>query len=72
MPACGLHVHARFRCLDGKRGKHLAVLADHGHCHANDPDEIFLAVERNLFLANLPQFGLKPGADRDGAIREAP
>ena len=25
MPACSLFIHACFRCLDGKGGKHLAI-----------------------------------------------
>src|SRR5262249_31152224 len=52
-----LHIHARFWRLDCEGGEHLAVLAGHRHRHADDADQIFLAIERHLFLANLPQFG---------------
>src|SRR5215510_3892176 len=71
MSACGLHIHTRLRSMNSKRRKHLAVLADHGHCHAYDSDKIFFAVERNLFLPYLPQFRLESRAVCNGAVGEA-
>ncbi len=45
MPPRRLHVHAGLRRLDGERREQLAVPADHRHRHADDADEIFLAIE---------------------------
>ena len=57
--ACGGHVHARFGRLDGNRRKRLAGFRHHRHRHAHDPDEIFLAIERNTFPADLLEFRLE-------------
>ena len=53
------------------RGQHFAVSPDHRHRHANHADEIFLAVERDLFFADLPQLGLQPRPFGNGALGEA-
>src|SRR6516164_8140284 len=54
MPPRGLYIHACFRRLDRQCGKHFAVLANDRHRHADDTDEIFLAIEGHLLLPNLP------------------
>src|SRR5262245_3536192 len=71
MLACRLHIHTRLWCLNSKRREHLVVLADHGHCHAYDPNEIFFSVERNLALPYLPQFRLESRTVCNGGVGEA-
>src|SRR6478752_2811366 len=68
----GLQIHTHFRRLDRERSEHLAVLADHRHGHADDAREIFLTIERDLLLPNLPQFRVKPRTVGDGGVSEAP
>ena len=71
MPARGLHAHTRLRRLNGKRGENLAVAADDRHRRTDHADQVFLAVERDLLFADLPQFGVEPRAIGDGAVGEA-